>query len=426
MRDIVVPDDITNLESTATSKHSPSRVQAFSALKHRNFRLYWLSGIGQAAALGMQFLILGWLALELTDSATQLGIVIALYGVPNLAMLTVGGIVADRVDRRWLLFGSRMLVMALILLAATLTALQLISIWHIYGIALVLGTIQGLNMPAQMAIVPDLVDEGNILNATSLNMAVFNTGRIMAPSLAGLIIEHAGMGYALYLNAACYGVSCVFLVMLRDLESRSPAGDASVVRDLREGIRFASTSPIALTLVGMSFVFGFFGASYVQVLPAFGREVLNMNADGAGFLLTAAGIGSLAGSLALASLGDVRRKNLLMLGMIYTFGITLFLFAVSPIYIVSLALLFLTGVGFTGFISVGTTILLITTPHELRGRMMSFWLNGAAMHYIGALPLAYVGENLGWSVSLGGGALAMMAFVLWLGVLRPPLRRLNL
>ena len=376
--------------------------------------------------MGMQFLILGWLALELTDSAAQLGIVIALYGVPNLAMLTVGGIFADRVDRRWLLFVSRMLVAGLILVVATLTALQLISIWHIYGIALVLGTVQGVNMPAQMAIVPDLVEGEDILNATSLNMAVFNTGRIMAPSLAGLIIEYAGMGYALYLNAACYVVSCVFLVMLRDLGPRRQAEHTNVIRDLGEAIRFGANSPIAFTLVGLSFVFGFFGAAYVQVLPAFGRDVLNMNADGAGFLLTVAGVGSLVGSLIIASMGDARRKNLLLLGMIFGFGITLLLFALSPIYLVSLALLFLTGVGFTGFISVGTTILQLTTPPQLRGRMMSFWLNGAAMHYIGALPLGYVGENLGWSVSLGGGALAMMAVVLWLGVVRPPLRRLNI
>ena len=418
-------DGSTSPVGTATSSRPTSRIQVFSALRHRNYRLYWFSGIGQSAALGMQFLILGWLALELTDSASQLGIVIALYGVPNLAMLTVGGIFADRVDRRWLLFGSRMLVAALILLAATLTALQLISIWHIYGIALVLGTIQGLNMPAQMAIVPDLVDGEDILNATSLNMAVFNTGRIMAPSLAGLIIEYAGMGYALYLNAGCYVVSCIFLVMMRNLGTRGRSGRSNVMRDLGEGIRFAANSPIAFTMVGLSFVFGFFGAAYVQVLPAFGREVLNMNADGAGFLLTVAGVGSLVGSLVIASIGDFRRKNLLLLGMIFTFGITLLLFAVSPIYIISLALLFLTGVGFTGFISVGTTILQITTPPELRGRMMSFWLNGAAMHYIGALPLGYVGENVGWAISLGGGAIAMMAVVLWLGVIRPPLRRLN-
>lgn len=384
--------------------------------------------MGQAAALGMQFLILGWLTLELTDSSARLGLVIAIYGVPNLAMLAFGGIFADRVNRRWLLFYSRIIVMALILVAATLTVQQLISMWHIYAISFVLGTIQGLNMPAQMAIVPDLVDERDILNATSLNMAVFNTGRIMAPSLAGWIIQHVGMGQALYLNAACYVISCLFLLVMSKVESRSRSdgsGGANILRDFWEGVRFVAATPIAFTLVGMSFAFGFFGAAYIQVLPAFGREALDLNADGAGFLLTVTGLGSLTGNVFLASLGDARHKNWLLLGMISLFGITLFMFALSQIYIASLALLFLTGVGFTGFIAMGTTVLQLSTPGELRGRMMSLWLIGAAVHYIGALPLGVVGEHWGWPTSLGGGALIMLSFVLWLGVLRPTLRRLE-
>lgn len=384
--------------------------------------------MGQAAALGMQFLILGWLTLELTDSSARLGLVIALYGVPNLAMLAFGGIFADRVNRRWLLFYSRVIVMALILVAATLTIQQLISMWHIYAISFVLGTVQGLNMPAQMAIVPDLVDERDILNATSLNMAVFNTGRIMAPSLAGWIIQYVGMGQALYLNAACYAISCLFLIVMSKVESRSRSdgsGGANILRDFWEGVRFVAATPIAFTLVGMSFAFGFFGAAYIQVLPAFGKEALDLNADGAGFLLTVAGMGSLTGNVFLASLGNARHKNWLLLGMISLFGVTLFMFALSQIYIVSLALLFLTGVGFTGFISMGTTVLQLSTPGELRGRMMSLWLIGAAVHYIGALPLGAVGEHWGWPTSLGGGALIMLAFVLWLGVFRPTLRRLK-
>ncbi len=399
--------------------------QALGALRYRNFRLYWFAGIGQAAALGMQFLILGWLVLELTNSPAQLGLVIAIYGAPNLALLMFGGIFADRVDRRWMLFYSQTVVAVLIFGIATLTLYQLISIWHIYGIAFILGTIQGVNMPARMAIVPDLVGKNDILNATSLNMAVFNTGRIMGPSLAGWIIQHVGMGHALYFNAICYALGCVCLLMMSGVESRSQNKDANMLRDFWAGIRYVASTPIAFTMVGMSFAFGFFGAAYVQVLPAFGKEVLRLNADGAGFLLTVAGIGSLAGNIYLASLGNTKNKNWLLLGMIILFGVSLFFFALSPIYIVSLVLLFFTGVGFTGFISMGTAILQISTPPELRGRMMSLWLIGAAVHYIGAWPLGTVGEYYGWPMSLGGGALLMLGLVMWLGVFRPTLRRLR-
>ncbi len=399
--------------------------QALGALRYRNFRLYWFAGIGQAAALGMQFLILGWLVLELTNSPSQLGLVIAIYGAPNLALLMFGGIFADRVDRRWMLFYSQTIVAALIFGTATLTLYQLISIWHIYGIAFILGTIQGVNMPARMAIVPDLVGRDDILNATSLNMAVFNTGRIMGPSLAGWIIQHVGMGHALYFNALCYALGCVCLLMMSGVESRSQNKDANMLRDFWDGIKFVASTPIAFTMVGLSFAFGFFGAAYVQVLPAFGKEVLRLNADGAGFLLTVAGIGSLAGNIYLASLGNTKNKNWLLLGMIILFGVSLFFFALSPIYIVSLVLLFFTGVGFTGFISMGTAILQISTPPELRGRMMSLWLIGAAVHYIGAWPLGTVGEYYGWPMSLGGGALLMLGLVMWLGIFRPTLRRLR-
>ena len=398
---------------------------ALGALRHRNFRLYWFAGIGQAVALGMQFLILGWLVLELTRSPAQLGLVIAIYGAPNLALLMFGGIFADRVDRRWLLFYSQTIVAVLIFGAATLTLYQLISIWHIYGLALILGTIQGLNMPARMAIVPDLVGRDDILNATSLNMAVFNTGRIMGPSVAGWIIQYVGMGHALYFNAICYVVGSICLLMMSGVESRSQSKDANMLGDFWAGLKFVWVTPVAFTLVGMSFAFGFFGAAYVQVLPAFGKEVLRLNADGAGFLLTVAGVGSLVGNIYLASLGNTKHKNWLLLGMIILFGISLFFFALSPIYIVSLVLLFLTGVGFTGFISMGTTILQMTTPPELRGRMMSLWLIGAAVHYIGAWPLGTVGEYWGWPMSLGGGALAMLALVFLLGILRPTLRQLR-
>ena len=399
--------------------------QALGALRYRNFRLYWFAGIGQAAALGMQFLILGWLVLELTNSPSQLGLVIAIYGAPNLALLMFGGIFADRVDRRWMLFYSQAIVAALIFGTATLTLYQLISIWHIYGIAFILGTIQGVNMPARMAIVPDLVGRDDILNATSLNMAVFNTGRIMGPSLAGWIIQHVGMGHALYFNALCYALGCVCLLMMSGVESRSQNKDANMLRDFWAGIKYVAMTPIAFTMVGLSFAFGFFGAAYVQVLPAFGKEVLRLNADGAGFLLTVAGIGSLAGNIYLASLGNTKNKNWLLLGMINLFGVSLFFFALSPIYIVSLVLLFFTGVGFTGFISMGTAILQISTPPELRGRMMSLWLIGAAVHYIGAWPLGTVGEYYGWPMSLGGGALLMLGLVMWLGIFRPTLRRLR-
>ena len=403
-----------------------SRVQAFGALRHRNFRLYWLAGLGQAMALGMQFLILGWLVLQLTGSASQLGLVIFLYGIPNLAMLMFGGILADLVDRRRMLVYTQLLVTLLILAVAVLTLTPLVSIWHIYGVAVILGVIQGINMPSRMAIIPDLVDHEDILNATSLNMAVFNTGRIIGPSIAGGIIDSVGLGHALFINAALYGFGVVFLALMTGVASRSVPRTGNIFLGMWEGFKYTAATPIAFTLVGLSFAFGFFGASYIQVMPAFAKEVLRSNASGAGWLISASGLGSLVGSMYMASIGDTRHKSALLIGTISLFGVMLFLFALSPIFVVSLIILFLAGVGFMGFIAMGTTVLQLTTPAEMRGRMMSQWLIGAATQYIGAFPISLAADYFGWPIAIGGSALMMLAVVFWLAIYRPTLRKLRL
>lgn len=377
-------------------------------------------------ALGMQFLIIGWLVLELTGSASQLGLVIFLYGIPNLALLTFGGIFADRFDRRKMLVFSQLIVTLLVLGVGLLTLVQLISIWHLYAVAVVLGVIQGINMPSRMAIIPDLVDQDDILNATSLNMAVFNTGRIIGPSIAGGIIDFVGLGHALMINAALYGFGVVFLILMSGVVSRSVPRAGNIFVGMWEGFRYSAATPVAFTLVGLSFAFGFFGGAYIQVLPAFAKEVLRANASGAGWLISASGLGSLVGSMYMASLGNTRHKSVLLVGMITLFGIMLFLFAISPIYVLSLAILFVGGVGFMGFIAMGTTILQLSTPAEMRGRMMSQWLIGAATQYIGAFPISLAADYYGWPIAMGGSALLMLGVVFWLGISRPTLRQLKL
>ena len=235
----------------------------------------------------MQFLILGWLVLELTGSASQLGFVIFIYGIPNMMMLVFGGVFADRFDRRFLLIFSQTFVTMLILLAAVLAGVQLISIWHIYGITFLIGVIQGINMPARMAIIPSLVNKEDLMNATALNMTVMNSGRIAGPAVAGWVIEVAGIGNALYFNAICYAFGVVFLVMISGLPSQPESPKRNIVSDFAEGVVFLFKTPAAYTVIGIGFAFGFFAAAHVQVLPAFAKEVLSTSASGAGLLISA-------------------------------------------------------------------------------------------------------------------------------------------
>lgn len=402
------------------------RVPAFRALRHRAFRWYWLSTSAQASARGMQFFVLGWLVLELTDSVTQLGLVIFLYGVPNLALMLLGGVLADRWERRTLLLVSQGFVSAIIFVLAILTTVDVILLWHVYAATFLMGIIQALNMPSRMAIVSDLVDRDDLMNAVALNMAVMNGGRILGPVIAGGLIELMGIGPALFLNGACYVLGAGFLLFVTGVTRPPVESNTSIISDLSVGIRYFLGSPVALTVVGMGFALGFFGMPYIQILPAFAKESLEVGAAEAGFLLTAAGIGSLIGALILASMGNSQRKNWILMGSAIIFGASLFMFAWSSWYWVSWLILLFVGLGSMTYISTTTTVLQLTAPPEMHGRLLSIWTLSAALMFIGALPMGVAADMLGWNIALAGGAGLCLTVFLVLGIWRPTLRRLDI
>ena len=363
----------------------------------------------------MQFLILGWLVLDLTDSSSQLGLVIFLYGIANLGLLLFGGIFADRVDRRWLLVGCQSLAVLLIFAVATLRVTDVLTLWHVYAAASILGAVQGLEMPTRMAIVGDLVDRDDVMNAVALNSAMMNAGRIIGPAVAGVIIELTGIGPSLYFNSACYAAEVLFLTMITMSPPKSKR-NVSMARALSEGVTYFRTTPLAYTIIGIGFAFGLFAGAYLQVLPAFAKEVLETGAGGVGLLMASAGLGSLVGNIILASLGDFQHRNWLAIGTAVTFGVSMFALAWSPWFWMSFAILVLVGMGSMSYVSLGTTMLMLAVPADLRGRVLSLWSIGAALNYIGALHMAVVADAWGWPVSFTLGGALFLSAVLWLGV----------
>ena len=399
-----------------------SRLQA---LRYPNFRWFWISTSGQAMAQGMQFLILGWLVLELTGSTSQLGLTIFFYGIPNLTLVLFGGIFADRINRKKLLLFSQFGVTAIMFVMATLTATELVAVWQIYAASFLLGTLHAINMPTRLAMVVNLVERDDIMNAVVLNAAVMNAGRIIGPAVAGFIIDLTDLGPALFVNASCYLAAAGCVLMIRNFVQDTPDRRSNILGALRDGLVYFGKTPVVFTIVGMGFAFGFFGMPHVQVMPAFAREVLDASAGQAGALLTAAGVGSLLANVALAMLGNFRRKNLLLIGALLLFEAALFAFAWSHWFWLSWAILLFVGMGSIGYISLGTTVLQLSVPQELQGRVMSLWYVSAGFMFIGSLPMALVADLVSWPVALAGGATVCFAFTLWLAILRPTLRRLE-
>ena len=373
----------------------------------------------------MQFLVMGWLVLELTASSSQLGLVIFLYGAPNFGMLVFGGLIADRLDRRRLLMTTQAAAGLVVLLLAATIFTDRVAMPHVYATAFVLGVIQGLEMPGRMAIVADLVPRDDIMNAVALNSAVMNTGRIVGPAVAGLVIDLAGLDAAALFNGSCYLVSFLLMSRIRSRSRPRTDGGTSPVRELVEGLRYFVSTPIVFTIIGIGFAYGLFASPYLQVMPAFAKQVLNADAGEVGLLIAAAGTGSLIGNVGLASLGDFEHRNRLMIGTLVMFPTMLLAFAWSPWFWLSWAILLFVGMASMSYVSLGTTVLQLTVPSDLLGRVMGFWTIGAAFVYVGALPMGVAADWWTWPIAVSAGAGLFGLTVLWLGIWRPTLRRMR-
>ena len=396
----------------------------FSALRYSNFRWFWLNGATQAMGQGMQFLTIGILVLDSTDSSYQLGLVIFAYGVPNLAFSLVGGIIADRTDRLRLLVSTRVVESGLILALAILKLSGVMELWHVFAVSALLGTVQAINGPTRMALVADLVDRKDLMNAVALHTMVNQSGQIIGPALAGGVIEIAGVGNALVANAAMYLFGIAFLVLIKGLVAMPEAPKKAVIRELREGLQCVRSTPVLYTVIGLALAFTFFGMSYRQVLPAFTKEVLDVGAGGTGLLWLGAGLGSLLGSFLLASLGDFKRKSWLLLASLLLLCVFLIAFSWSPWYWISWILFFFVGTMSTGlFWPLANTLVQLNVPSELRGRVLSILQIAPAIHFLSALPLAVAGGLVSWSIAVTGAALMVLLVTLLLGIWRPTLRR---
>lgn len=374
----------------------------------------------------MQFLILGWLVLEETGSASKLGIVVFLFGLPSLSFSLVGGVIADRTDRRRLVILALFVSALLILVIGVTNSRGLMEIWHIYGVAVILGTLQAISTPARIAMVVDLVPREDFMSAIAVNSGVMNTGRILGPALAGGIIELGGTNVALFINAGCYFMAPLCFWMIRGVTQQRVTGRKASSLESHGLLDHLRATPVASSVIIVAIAMAFFVMPVTQVMPAFAKEVLGSGAGGTGLLLTGMGVGSTIGSFALASLGDFRQKNWALIGGGLALGIALLIFALSPWYWVSWGLLLLAGVAVAAYASVGTSVLQLTATPEVMGRVMGIWTLGGGLVFVGALPLAVIADATNWNVAVGGSTAIFLVVLLWFGIWRPTLRQLDL
>ena len=396
----------------------------FSSLENRTYRLYWMSLLASFSAQQMNLVVRGWLVYELTDSALALGLVSAAAGVPILLFSLYGGVIVDRVDKRKLLIVTQALTAVATLTIAVLISTGAIALWHLIIAAIANGLILSFDLPGRQAIIPQLVEQRQIMNAVALGSGATNLTRVIAPALGGVLVGVMGIDGVYYLIVACYAASAAFLLTMPALLTPTRDSKATVRSDLIEGLRYIRRSSVLPALLAMAVVPIAFGMPYMMLMPVFAIDVHNVGASGLGYLMAAAGIGALAGSFLVASLGDFKHKGALLLVASASFGVFLILFANSNYFYI--ALFFLLGVGMANSIYMATnnTLLQINTEDRMRGRVMSLYMMTIGLLPIAVLPASAIAESLGGPVAIGAGGAILLIFTLAMTLLRPTLRRL--
>lgn len=347
----------------------------FAALHSRNFALLWSGMIVSNVGTWMQNVATGWLVLQLTDSPLWLGMLGLAFAVPMIVLPLVGGAVVDRVHRIKLLYLTQTIAMLVAFALAGLTWLNLVNVWHILLATFLGAAALAFDNPARHALIPDLIEPGDLLNALSLNSATYNGAALIGPAIAGALLGPLGAGTLFFINGVSYLAVLVALSAMRDVRTHSSTGraHASIRNAILTGIVYAWRQRVILILLALSALAAFFGRSYQQLLPIFARDIWQGGPEGYGFLLSAAGGGAVVGAFGLAFMRRVGRQGLVLVVSGLTFSAALMAFAASPSLSAGIVLLFVVGVAATVFGTIIGTLIQISTPNELRGRVMSLY-----------------------------------------------------
>jgi MFS family permease len=373
-----------------------ARPARFAALRHRNFALLWSGVIVSNIGTWMQNVTMSWLVLQLTDSPLWLGLLGLSFAIPMVTLPLVGGAVVDRVHRVRLLYLTQTGQMLLAFALAILTWLQLIAVWQILLASFLGATLLAFDNPARQALVYDLVPHEDLLNALSLNAATYTGAALVGPALAGLLLVPLGPAALFFLNGVSFLAVLFALAAMRGVRSHGSALAAPLGRAMRSGLSYVWKTRFVLGLLGLSAMAAIFGRSYQVLLPVFARDIWHTGAAGYGLLLAAAGAGAIVGALGLAAFSRGRRQGRALVLSGFAFSLALILFAVSPLFLAALLLLFGAGAMATVFTTLISTQLQVTTPNELRGRVMSMYaITLIGLPSLGALAIGSLAEQLG-------------------------------
>jgi len=348
------------------------RRNVFAALRHRNFRLFFIGQFISLVGTWMQRIAQAWLVLNITHSPFLLGLVGALQWLPVLFLSLVGGVLADRVSKRSVLVvtQSAQMIQAFILGALVLTGT--VQYWHVVVLACALGFTSAFDIPTRQAFVFEMVEGEDTMNAVAMNSTIFNGARLFGPAVAGVAIGTLGMGWAFIANGVSF-IAVIIALLMMNVRPVEPVRSGGLVDHLQEGVAYVWRTPAALQVLVLVALLSVFVMNFNILVPVLAKDVLHEEAAGFGFLTSAQGIGALVGALWVASISHLGPRPSLLLGGAAVLTLSTLLLADARHFAVAAVLLAAAGGSMVTFTAMANTSLQLTAPDHLRGRVMSVY-----------------------------------------------------
>ena len=421
-------------------------LRTFDSLKTTHYRWFFLAMFGWFSSMNMQMLVRGYLVFDLTGSYAALGAVSLANAIPGLLLSLFGGVVADRFPKRLVVqIGQSVSALNALAIAVLLIA-DVLSYPHLLISAVVQGTVVALMMPSRQAMISDIVPPRLVMNAIALNSAGMNLARLSIPAIGGLILAAAGAAWVYFLMCALYFFSVVTLAKVPKRPIEFSAEDSVVpegmpqrrgmrgggrgrggkggLRELRDGLAYVSKEPTLRTVLIVNFLFVLCSMPYMQMLPGFVDDVLEGGPGTLGLLMSITGIGSLFGSLVVASLPSRRRGRLLIFGAGFL-GVALIAFSLSTTVAVTAVIMVFIGVGQSARMSLSNVIIQTKVEDEYRGRVMSLYMMEMSLTQFGSFGVGILASIFGVQAALGGAAAMLIVIAVCAYLFVPRLRDLD-
>jgi MFS family permease len=415
--------EIPSTIGTEVASGDGSRWQvAGRALRHRNFQLFFSGQLISLTGTWMQSVAQSWLVYRLTGSALLLGSVGFASQIPVFLFAPLGGIAADRYNRRQIVIGTQIASMLLAFALAALTLLDRVQVWHVFVLASLLGIVNAFDIPGRQSFLVDMVGKEDLMNAIALNSSMFNGARVVGPAIAGILVAKIGEGWCFFANAVSYIAVIIGLLLMR-VQSRARVSMGSPLEHMLEGFRFVErTAPIRALLLLLGIV-SLVGMPYIVLMPIFADQILHGGARGLGILMGATGVGALLGALTLAFRKGVKGLGRWVAWCCAGFGSSLIVFSLSHKFWISVILLLPVGYTMMLQMACSNTLIQVMVPDALRGRVMAVYsMMFMGMAPIGALLGGALADRLGAPVTVAIGGLASVAGSIWFRFQLPKIR----